>query len=317
MPCPIHGGDNPEGCGIMLKGVGNWTCFTHNCQQEIGSSIINFIQALFGFETFEETLNWCANRFNLNKEEVSITNNAQTQFIHLHKHISKKKDVVSTFFPKSLATKNLDIPSSYYIRRGYTKEILYRYDIGDCTDPTKSMFQRAVVPCYDAKCEYALGYIGRSIFEKCTKCNYYHKDGDACAITRESKLKQVKWKSNVGFNADCYLYNLWNIDRSLNYIIILEGAGDVLKLEEAGIKNSIASFGTKFTEKQRMILEDYPITRMYVAMDNDDAGQKCKKAILQSCKRLFKIEELVPTKKDFGEMSIEEIKQFFRGVLNV
>ena len=39
--CPIHGGDNPEGCSIFTDGVsskGNWNCWTANCHEDYGKN---------------------------------------------------------------------------------------------------------------------------------------------------------------------------------------------------------------------------------------------------------------------------------------
>ena len=176
------------------------------------------------------------------------------------------------------------------------------------------MFLRAIVPCFDERNEYVVGYMGRSLFDKCQVCNYYHPPKEGCPVTRETKLKWVKWKSNAGFNAESYLYNLWNFP-NLSYAILVEGAGCVWKLEQRGIKGCLALFETKFTNTQREMLCEKGIKDVVIVTDNDEAGNKFRKRINETCKTWFRIINIIPTKKDVGDMDNESIKQLFRGVV--
>jgi hypothetical protein len=54
---------------------------------------------------------------------------------------------------------------------------------------------------------------------------------------------------------------------------------------------------------------------LIVATDNDDAGNQARLRIREDCKRLFNIIDVVPSKKDFGDMTKDEIHECFRGVL--
>ena len=316
MSCPIHGGDNPEGMSILTKDVGNWRCFTHNCHEQ-GSSIINLIQLLLKINhkndippSFQETLKWCATFLNIELLDIKEGNEG-TKFIHLLKHVSKKPNTISSFFPRHLAIKDLKIPSDYFVKRGFSCEILKRFDIGTCDNSNRSMYQRAVTPCYDKEGKHAVGFLGRSVFEKCS-CKYFHNPNDRCPLTGQEKKDGVKWKSNTGFNLEAYLYNLWNFDHKLNYAVLVEGAGDVWRLEEAGIRNSLALFGTKFTSSQKMIIETLPITLLIIATDNDKAGRKIRNSIRESCKKLVKIRDIeTDIDTDIGDSSIDEIKQLF------
>ncbi len=47
--CPIHGGDNPEGCSIFTDGTsskGNWQCWTHHCEEEYTNNLFGFVRGM-------------------------------------------------------------------------------------------------------------------------------------------------------------------------------------------------------------------------------------------------------------------------------
>ena len=324
MACPIHGGDNPTGLSILLEDIGNWQCFTHNCHEKYDSSILGFIEALLSVQytrsvTRREAIEWSARfvgenqEYNKNSQEIE-----KTQFIHLCQYINPNPKVESIFIPRKLVRRSLQIPALYFIQRGYSKAILLEYDIGFCNNPQKSMYNRVIVPFYDENGEYMIGCSGRSIFPKCSTCNLYHKDTFRCPITQKEKQQSSKWKHNHTFCADSYLYNYWkaksHIEKS-GFVILVEGPGDIWRLEEAGIHYGLALLGAKLTNTQREILEKMRILRLIVATDNNEAGNKARKIIEQKCKRLFNIHHIYLTKNDIGDTAIDEIHTLFDPIL--
>lgn len=316
MCCPIHGGDKEDGFSIMKRGVGVWQCFTQQCHTKFKyPTLLTLIQALLRTKSLPEAIKWAKQFLNVETTEYNPTVARQLDFMYLQRHISKKIDKPSMFMLRDTFVKNLVIPSPYFLSRGFSAEVLRRFDVGDCRDPNEfQKFDRAVVPCYDEKGKYIVGYHGRSIYEKCIKCGKHHGDG-SCPISAEIKSRCEKWRMSKNFNADSYLYNEWNFNDKYDYVILVEGAGDVWKLEEAGIANSMALFGTKFTEQQQLILEAYPITRLIIATDNDEAGLKAQRSIYDRCKKLFTTKCVTPEKKDLGEMTCLEIRTLFERAL--
>ena len=59
---------------------------------------------------------------------------------------------------------SLEIPSKYYIDRGFLSETLVAFDVGECYNPNRQMYNRAVAPIYDEDCSY-IGCVGRSLDE--------------------------------------------------------------------------------------------------------------------------------------------------------
>jgi 5S rRNA maturation endonuclease (ribonuclease M5) len=191
--------------------------------------------------------------------------------------------------PRSKVKEFLQIPSQYFINRGFSKDILVKYDVGDCTTPNKEMYGRAVVPIYDHDYQGMIGCSGR---------------------TRNDEYKP-KWRHNKGFKAEDQLYNLWfakeHIQRT-NEIILVESPGNVWKLEETGIHNSVATFGAHLTDKQKMLLDISGAMKIIVVMDSDEAGEIARKQIDQKCSKTYNIEHIRLSKNDVADLTQEELK---------
>ena len=321
LPCPIHGGDNPNGCSILLRDIGNWTCFTQNCHEEYDSSIIGFIEALLSTQYSRkvnraEAIDWCA-RFT-GELEPTEEKKVDTNFIHLLKYIQKEKEYTNNFVPRDIVRSTTKIPADYFIQRGYSHAIIIEYDVGFCNNPNKSMYNRAVVPLYDETGQFMLGCIGRSIFEKCEECNRYHNPEVRCPIGKIERINTVKWKFSPKFDADLYLYNMWKAKECIirdRMAILVEGTGDVWRLEETGIHHGLALLGSKFTDYQCESLEETGILNLVIATDNNEAGLKIRKNIEGRCKRMFNIYHVNLEENDIGDTKIEDVCRLFNPII--
>jgi len=321
MPCPIHDGDNPNGLSIFKRGVGNWKCFTHQCHEKYGNSngasIIQFIQALLD-TTFAETLKWCADFLKLEKQEYNKEEATQTDFIHLCKYINRKKNSTPIFTPRDLVKTFLKIPADYYIERGYTEEILHKFDIGYCFNQNKPFFDRIITPFYDADGKYMIGCSGRNKYERCEKCKMFHQPNTRCPITKEEILRASKWKHSSNFSVDSYLYNYWNAKQYIEdsyTVILVEGPGDIWRLEEAGIHNGLALLGSSLSNNQKIILEESGAVNLVIATDNDDAGNKAYRSISENCKNLFNIKRIEYPGHDPGSLTVKQVKNIFLPII--
>jgi hypothetical protein len=320
--CPVHGGDNPSAFSVLLRGVGNWRCFTHRCHEKYGTpsgaGMVSLVQALLSREKevkFKETIDWLIDFLKINSDDATLKHDSNREFINLCKYISPKEQAENKFYPREQAIVNLKIPSQYYVGRGYKAETLYKFDIGECYNPDKEMYNRAVVPFYDESGRYMVGCSGRSIFEKCTKCEHYHNPHHRCPMMAIEKKRAKKWRHSNHFNADNYLYNLHN---ALPFItrtktcILMEGPGEIWKLDEAGLYNTVATLGVKFTDSQVEILESFGVQNLILAFNNDEAGKGITQSILDRCSRLFNMRVRLPIKNDFGSSEITEIQSLFK-----
>lgn len=325
--CPIHGGDNRTALNIYPYGDnyrGNWKCRTHQCEETFMSSIIGFVRGLLSSHennwaqpgddmvSFVYTLDFISKFLDKDLTKISKKNNTQdkTNFIKNVNIITRKTETIKQDITRDIVRKSLQIPAKYYLDRGYSREILDKYDVGLCLTKNKPMYQRVVVPIYDINYEFMIGCTGRSIFDKCTNCGSHHDQSYKCP--NEYSWLYSKWKHNKGFKAEDTLYNYWFAkDHIKKYgtAILVEGPGNVWRLEENKIHNSVAIFGSNISNKQKMLLDTSGAMNIVVLTDNDAAGEKAKEQIKNKFGQTYRIFCPKISKNDVGDMSNQEIKE--------
>lgn len=162
-----------------------------------------------------------------------------------------------------------------FLERGISKEICLYLGCGfleKSRGPLKGriVFQvRSVVEKFDGSLErVVLSHIGR-------------------AITQEQELRDGKWHFFSGFNKSCELFNVDNVlldekaldqAKTCGHLVLVEGAFDVAKLVEAGIKNVIAAFGSHVSVDQgarlTWLAKKAGISKILVFLDRDEAGRQ-------------------------------------------
>lgn len=327
MSCPIHGGDNTSALNLYPEGEkyrGNWKCRTHHCEEFFKSSIIGFIRGVLSrneynwskdgdeIVSFEESLIFAQNFVNQNIDDIKIDkkNVEKNNFVNTIGYINNKISSSKNLISRTKIQKALDIPSKYFLSRGYSEEVLKKYDVGDCISSGKEMSERSVVPVYDMDYKYMSGCTGRSIYEKCSKCSAYHSLNNECPPESYSWLMS-KWRHSKNFKTQEYLYNYWFAKEFIlkySYAILVESPGNVWRLEEAGIHNSVAMFGSSLSDKQKMLLDMSGALSLVLIMDNDEAGQKASDNIRKKCNKTYNIHDIKINTADIGEMNIEQIK---------
>lgn len=329
MCCPIHGGDNPTALNLYHSGDnyrGNWKCRTHQCENIFKGSVIGFIRGVISSQkykwekygdqacSFEEALDF-ATKF-INKDYASIkvskAEKEKKQFSCSINYITDKiNNDAAIKITRNQIQKQLKIPSEYYLQRNYTSEILEKYDVGLCDKPEKEMYNRVVVPIYDNEYKYMIGCSGRSIFEKCHNCKCYHSQTEQCP-NDELKWKFPKWKHSADFKSQNCLYNFWFAKSHIlktHTAIIVESPGNVWRLEENNIHNSVGIFGSSLSDRQKILLDSSGAMNLVIITDNDDAGLKAAQQIKNKCQNTYRIFIPQINKSDIGEMNSDEIKE--------
>ncbi len=315
MKCPIHGGDNDSAVNIYYTGDmyrGNWKCRTHQCEKFFKGSILGFIRGVLSNKkydwscaddksvSFAETLEFVKEflALDLKDLQVSTGDREKLQFVSTLNVLQQPKNNNTNYITRNQIRKSLVIPSPYFLSRGFNAEILDKYDVGDCVKEGKEMYQRAVVPIYDPEHMYMVGCTGR--------------------ITTDNI--KPKWKHNSGFRAEENLYNFWyakDIIAKTKTAIIVESPGNVWKLEENGIRNSVAIFGSNLNDKQKMILDTSGAMKLIIITDSDDAGEQARQQIDKKCSKIYNIEHIRVSKNDIADLTNEEIKLEILSKVNI
>lgn len=335
MRCPIHGGDNDAALNLYHVGDtyrGNWKCRTHHCENIFKGSIIGFVRGVLSrseyswskdgdkTSTFDEALNFCLSLINKDLKSIKVSNidRNKKSFLSVMNQISPSKiENQSHCITREVARKTLEIPSKYFITRGFLSETLDRYDVGLCNNPNKEMYNRAVAPIYDNDYKYIVGCTGRSINPQCSNCKTYHDQNDACPDDT-LKWKFPKWKHNADFKSQNYLYNFWFAKEYIkknHTVVLVESPGNVWRLEEAGIHNSVAMFGSFLSDRQKICLDASGAMNLVILTDNDEAGKMAAEKIKQKCQNTYRTYTPTIPKADIAEMTIEEINQTIKPII--
>ena len=254
-PCFIHGGDNVTALNLYYNADirFHYKCRTHQCEDIFGSSLISLVwgglsRTKYDWKiegdkeaSFNETIEFLLHFTKQDYGKISGEN------ISLDEDKLKFSSLISSFtIPETsnptvdadLYRSKVEIPATYYLQRGYSIEILDKYDVGTCTRPKKFLYQRAVVPIYDELGEHIVGFSGRSIHSKCSKCSHYHDPKKKCHFF-------PKWKHTKGFKKENCLYNYWYAKKHIEdtgVVVLVESPGNVWRLEESGVHNYVAIF---------------------------------------------------------------------------
>ena len=302
--CPIHGGDNKSAFNIYTEElpngtVGNWKCRTHQCEEKFGNNPLAFLRGCLDL-TWSKTVDWACNFLGISldklKSDTSSSDIEKRKFAASVRGLKTQAKERPAGITRSQVRDRLIVPCDYYINRGYSPEILDKYDVGFCNTKGKRMYKRAVVPIYDSSYEYAVGFTGRATFD-----DY-----------------KYKWVHNTGFLANDHLYNYWFAKEHImntGCVILVEGPGDVWRLEENGIHISVAMFGTELSDQQMSLLYGSGANSIIVLTDNDNAGEKASMKINEKCKRLFRMFFPKMNCSDVGELGSDDITSDIQPIL--
>jgi 5S rRNA maturation endonuclease (ribonuclease M5) len=278
MPCPIHGGDNPNGLSISSIHK-NWRCWTHSCHEEFGTDIFGFIGGCRQDATFSDTLRYVCKLYNIGNEHTSTS-------VKPENNKSQLEEIVDIFKPEDTQIKE----------HAYTRDVktiknspYFENNRGFLSSKSSSMFNRAIIPVRFQNKE--VGYIARAT-----------KD-----------YIQPKYLFSSGFKKTEYLYNYdeavgAGLDK--HTLFLVEGQGDVWKLYEAGVKNAVGLFGKDISNQQIKLLVGAGVTYIVVLTDNDQAGREGRMKIQRELSRMFNLIYPPMLKKDIGDMTLEQIKDY-------
>jgi len=295
--CPCHESDNINSWNFYPDGEfvrGTWQCYTKGCHTKYNKGLVGLIRTLFEYRediscSYYRAIDYLLSFNNLkNINEVKIEGQAsldKRKYQNIIKTLNNKVLESTSTLTREEFRKKVQIPAQYYIDRNYSPSVLDRYDVG-----LYNKGGRVLIPIYDDEYVKVVGYVARSIHEKCDRCGCYHKG--VCPLTSFAKYQSAKWTNSKGFRSDSHLFNYWFAGKYIkkNKVVILtEGVGDVLRLEELGIHNSVGLFGMDLADRQRMIIDQSGAMSIIVMLDNDEGGIKGAERIKRMLGRSYRL----------------------------
>ena len=327
-PCPIHQGNNQQAWVFYPEGHtarGIWHCYTRGCHSK-GKNLVNLIQGILNTQnnhevTFNMAVEWIVkflgyesiHEIPLPDQFVLDKRRQHTRDYYFSRIQQTDSGGTNSKLTRWQARDKLQLPSQYYVGRGYSKKILDRYDVGEAGN-------RVVVPVYDIDYKYIIGSTSRSLYPQCNKCHLWHDPKESCPLDKDfgAKVRACKWFNN-NFEKSESLYNLWHESTKTaianrGRLILVEGPGDVWRLEEAGIHNSVALYGVELSDSQIMLLYEHYVNEIAFLIDADSAGKHATELLAERLKKEFNfrwgklpVGESTTSPKDVGEIEAMNI----------
>jgi 5S rRNA maturation endonuclease (ribonuclease M5) len=329
--CPIHGGTSANGFNIFPDGdsaKGNWKCRSGECEEVFyHRSPIGFVRGVLSHQKYgwsqkgddivshREAVQYVLDFLGIKIEEAKPdpVKIARHRFVADAKFF-KKRDKAKKV---GLCTRDelrsyLKMPADYYVGRGYSPDILDLFDVGLCTNRRSPMYGRVIVPVYDRDYHMVVGTIGRTTAPQCPKCDYYHEPTLPCPVSKGDYLQACKWRCSDGFTDKNHFYNFWRsrgpISKS-RCMVLVEGPGDVWRLEEAGINIAVATFGNKITDAQRIEIQCSRALHFILVRDQDQGGAAFAEQARAVLTRYGSFQVVEPPTKDVGEMTVDQVRE--------
>jgi 5S rRNA maturation endonuclease (ribonuclease M5) len=160
--CPVHGGDNPEGCSIFTDGTtakGNWQCWTNHCEEDFTNSLLGFVRGVLSNNrgkkvSLNEAAGYCSNFLNMSIEALEQIEGKQQRSLNVLDVFNRAIEREYIDVSRDEIRSRINIPAEYYIKRGFCPETLDTFDVGFCSEKNRPMSGRVVVPVYDEGYNY-------------------------------------------------------------------------------------------------------------------------------------------------------------------
>ena len=285
---PCHDdADNPTAF-CYYHDSGRWFCFSNGCEKEYGSDLLGLIRAVKKCSYKEAiTLAKSILEDKADNQEVPLGMIAKKMMIKNPFRMHVEQEVFSDDVLKRLS------PAVVFAKqRGLDYGVISKMGAGLATKG--AMNGRLVFPIRNLKSQI-VGFTARKVNDEQLGPKWIHLPDT--------------FRKNV---------NLFNISRAQKDIIkhrsvfLVEGPFDVVKLEMAGFYNVVALLGTTLSDEQIGLLAKLGVIEVYVGLDNDEPGKEASVRIAGKLEKNLYDQYIVQyqcQEKDWGEMSIEQIKQ--------
>src|ERR1700749_69201 len=254
-----------------------------------GGSAITFLMELEKF-SYPEALKWLAKKYSIEVEEtVDHTENKEEE--NHRESLMIVSAYAAKFFHESLleTEEGQNIGLSYFKERGFSNEIIKKFELGYSPDQWEAFTAQALKEGYQAQFLEETGlsvkrenggmydrWRGRVMFPIHSFTGRVIAFGGRTLKNDKSVPKYVNSPESDIYHKSNVLYGLYFAKKAIrdeDNCYLVEGYADVLSVHQAGIENVVASSGTSLTVEQIRLIGRCTknITILY---DGETAGIK-------------------------------------------
>jgi len=282
-PHPHHDDYNPS--FFVREDKKFFKCFSCNFKGDV----ISFIEEMENVD-FLKAVELLIENNGINYDEIETTD----IIIKDNFSLDKLKNAIDLYNSEISIDEGIlekyDNTHRYLLERGFKKETLEHFEIGYCSDVNDRLYDRITFPWRDT-------------------------NNRLVAINaRTVSNKKPKYLFKSGSNKECTFYNLNNIRKSPEPIILVEGEKDVLRLWQLGYKRAVAIGGSDLGQR-KWILRKHT-SAVIMALDMDKPGLEARRKISEQLYPLMEVMSIkLPSNKDIADIKTkEEMDKIFNDV---
>lgn len=128
--------------------------------------------------------------------------------------------------------------------------------------------------------------------------------------TEKDYVKTLYPSLKSGFAKNEVLFGLDDCHKGCDYVIITEGAREVMKLWQEGFPDALAILGAYMSDEQIMLLSKLAPRKVVLMFDGDVAGKRITASVYDRLKDLFSVKKLyLPQGVDPKQLGREELRK--------
>jgi DNA primase len=241
----------------------------------------NAVQFLIEYEkiSFSEAIRSLAEKHNIEIIEVG-----DEQQSNLYDQLYEIHNLANLFFINNLSSKKGIKAKSYMKDRFFDDTIIKKFSIGFASDSwdalyneLKDKFDNEVIEKSGLFSKGKKGYLDR--FRNRIMFPFFSPSGKVIgfsgrSLSEKEDVKYLNSPETLLFQKSKVFYGSYQTMpeiRKQNYVLLVEGQTDFLRLYEKGFTNALATSGTAFSSKHAAALNKYT-NRVILTYDSDNAG---------------------------------------------
>ncbi|TDQ18624.1 DNA primase [Algoriphagus boseongensis] len=283
--CPFHGEKTPSFSISPAKQI--YKCF--GCGK--AGDPIQFIMDIEGIG-FQEAIRHLAGKYGIEVEEDEKLTPEQNQEQNERESLFIALNFAKDFFVKNLNTEEgKSIGLSYFKERGFTPQIIQKFDLGYALDGWDNLLKEAKSSGFQEDILLKAGLVLQKEgdpsrlydrFRNRVTFTIHNISGKPIAfgariLTKDkNQPKYINSPETPVYHKSDVLYGIFQAKKAIrdqDNCYLVEGYTDVVSMHLSGIENVVASSGTSLTEGQIKLIKRFT-NHVTVLYDGDSAGIK-------------------------------------------
>lgn len=275
--CPFHAEKTPSFSVTPDRNM--FYCF--GCHA--GGDIFSFVMKRDNID-FREALEFLAARAGVKLASASGSKQGSDR----RKKVIEINQAAAEFYHHILLSPQGKPALEYLYKRGIRKETVIAYKLGYAPGEWNAVEEYLLKKGFPQEQVKSSGLIKRNenkhtfydLFRSRLMFPIFHYNGDIVGfggrVLDESLPKYINTPETDIYSKRKVLYGLFQAReavRAANQVLLLEGYMDCIKLQQAGLRNCVASLGTALTQDQAGLLNRYT-ENVVILYDGDEAGQR-------------------------------------------